>query len=368
MPPLLVDADARPDWRILDAVVADIGAGLQAGHDGERRDDAAGRHDARADRAGARGGAAACAREDDFFTVFSPERVFSGRVFRDLETYPKLVGGLSEAGEARGVELYARVPDGAEVWPMGSAEAAELTKLAETTYRDVNIAFANELARFADARGLDVDRVIDAANCQPFSHIHRPGIAVGGHCIPVYPRFYLEGDPDARLPARGARGQRGDARLRRRRCLAAALGGSLAGAARPDPRRRLPRRRQGDGLQRRLRAARRARSPRGAEPPSRPTRSTTTPSCAALGLRRRGTGAPVDAADPAGRPRRLRARWARDDLPGRARGRRRARAARPGARFAGAGVALRAPRRAPERAQRAVASAATTRAPAWPSP
>jgi UDP-N-acetyl-D-mannosaminuronic acid dehydrogenase len=84
---------------------------------------------------------------------------------------------------------------------MGSAEAAELAKLAETTYRDVNIALANEFARAADARGLDVERVIAAANSQPFSHIHRPGVAVGGHCIPVYPRFYLQGDPAARLPA-----------------------------------------------------------------------------------------------------------------------------------------------------------------------
>ena len=83
---------------------------------------------------------------------------------------------------------------------MGSAEAAELTKLAETTYRDVNIALANEFARFADRTSIDIGRVIDAANSQPFSHIHRPGIAVGGHCIPVYPRFYLLGDPQARLP------------------------------------------------------------------------------------------------------------------------------------------------------------------------
>ena len=83
---------------------------------------------------------------------------------------------------------------------MGSAEAAELTKLAETTYRDVNIALANEFARFADRTGIDIDRVIAAANSQPFSHIHRPGVAVGGHCIPVYPRFYLDADPEARLP------------------------------------------------------------------------------------------------------------------------------------------------------------------------
>jgi UDP-N-acetyl-D-mannosaminuronic acid dehydrogenase len=112
---------------------------------------------------------------------------------------------------------------------MGSAEAAELTKLAETTYRDVNIALANEFARFADRTGIDLDRVIAAANSQPFSHIHRPGVAVGGHCIPVYPRFYLDADPGARLPGRRARGQRGDAGLRRRPARGRAR---LAGRAR----------------------------------------------------------------------------------------------------------------------------------------
>ena len=72
-----------------------------------------------------------------------------------------------------------------------------MAKLAETTYRDVNIALANEFARFAEGAGIDVAEVIDAANSQPFSHIHRPGVSVGGHCIPVYPRFYLAGDPGA---------------------------------------------------------------------------------------------------------------------------------------------------------------------------
>lgn len=88
---------------------------------------------------------------------------------------------------------------------MDSAEAAELAKLAETTYRDINIGFANELAMFSDRHNIDVTEVIDACNSQPFSHIHRPGIAVGGHCIPVYPKFYLEGDPYAELPATARR-------------------------------------------------------------------------------------------------------------------------------------------------------------------
>jgi UDP-N-acetyl-D-mannosaminuronic acid dehydrogenase len=136
-----------------------------------------------------------------FHLVFSPERVFSGRIFQDLATYPKLVGGLDAAGEERGAHLYEQFLPGVEVRRMGGAEAAELTKLVETTYRDVNIALANEFAKHADALGLDVQRVIDAANSQPFSHVHRPGVAVGGHCIPVYPRFYLAGDPTAVLPA-----------------------------------------------------------------------------------------------------------------------------------------------------------------------
>src|SRR5690606_33434677 len=67
------------------------------------------------------------------------------------------------------------------------------------TYRDVNIGLANQFARFAAAHGIDVHKVIEASNSQPYSHIHRPGIAVGGHCIPVYPRLYLWTDPEATI-------------------------------------------------------------------------------------------------------------------------------------------------------------------------
>ena len=142
----------------------------------------------------------------DFTLIFSPERVLTGRVFADLRRYPKLVGGLSEDGTRRGIALYQQLldfdvredlPQPNGVWAMGSAEAAEMAKLAETTYRDVNIGLANQFAVYADKIGVDVQRVIDACNSQPYSHIHRPGIAVGGHCIPVYPRLYLSTDPDA---------------------------------------------------------------------------------------------------------------------------------------------------------------------------
>lgn len=142
----------------------------------------------------------------DFHLVFSPERVLTGRVFADLRKYPKLVGGLSPEGAARATAFYEAVlsfderPDLARpngVWDLGSAEAAEMAKLAETTYRDVNIGLANQFARFAASNGIDVYQVIEASNSQPYSHIHRPGIAVGGHCIPIYPRLYLWTDPEA---------------------------------------------------------------------------------------------------------------------------------------------------------------------------
>ncbi|KAB1640831.1 nucleotide sugar dehydrogenase [Gulosibacter chungangensis] len=144
----------------------------------------------------------------DFHLVFSPERVLTGRVFEDLRKYPKLIGGLSPEGAERAREFYEAVLDFDErpdlqrangVWDLGSAEASELAKLAETTYRDVNIGLANEFARYAGENGIDVYQVIEASNSQPYSHIHRPGIAVGGHCIPVYPRLYLWNDPKAEI-------------------------------------------------------------------------------------------------------------------------------------------------------------------------
>ena len=144
----------------------------------------------------------------DFHLVFSHERVLTGRVFADLKRYPKLVGGLNDEGTKAGIEFYKQVltfddrpdlPRENGVWDMGTAEAAEMAKLAETTYRDVNIGLANQYAVYADKVGIDVEKVIDACNSQPYSHIHRPGIAVGGHCIPVYPRLYLSTDPDASI-------------------------------------------------------------------------------------------------------------------------------------------------------------------------
>ncbi len=129
------------------------------------------------------------------FGCFSPERVLTGQTFRNLAAYPKLVGGTDAASLARATAFYESVLD-APIAQMQTLEAAEMAKLAETTYRDVNIALANEFARVADRHGIDLSEVIRAANSQPYSQIHEPGIGVGGHCIPVYPRMILSTDGD----------------------------------------------------------------------------------------------------------------------------------------------------------------------------
>jgi nucleotide sugar dehydrogenase len=146
----------------------------------------------------------------DFFLCHSPERVFSGRIFADLRKYPKLIGGIDIESSRRAVEFYEKIldfdhrddlekPNG--VWDLGSSEAAEMAKLVETTYRNVNIALANEFALHAEDLGIDIGPIIEASNSQPYSHVHNPGVAVGGHCIPVYPKFYLSTDSTAILPS-----------------------------------------------------------------------------------------------------------------------------------------------------------------------
>ena len=203
--PLFVDGEGKPDFGWMDSSTRDIAANLTAGTlvsyettlpVGTTRD----RWTPMLENgSGLKEGS-------DFHLVFSPERVLTGRVFADLRKYPKLIGGLSAAGAKLATAFYEAVldfddrpdldrPNG--VWDLGSAEASELAKLAETTYRDVNIGLANQFAMFAATHDIDIYQVISASNSQPYSHIHLPGIAVGGHCIPVYPRLYLHNDPTA---------------------------------------------------------------------------------------------------------------------------------------------------------------------------
>jgi nucleotide sugar dehydrogenase len=195
--PVMLNDRQQPDYRYMDAAVAAIGPGLHAGSlvifettlpVGDTR----GRFTPALETA------SGLTVEEDLFVAFSPERLLSGHVFQNLATYPKLVGGIGPASTARAAAFYASVLD-AEVVAMSGAEAAEFAKLAETTYRDVNIALANEFANYAERAGVDILEVITAANSQPYSHIHQPGIGVGGHCIPVYPHFLLSRAPEMTL-------------------------------------------------------------------------------------------------------------------------------------------------------------------------
>jgi nucleotide sugar dehydrogenase len=187
--PLMVDRRREIDFAIIDSATAAVGKGLTSGTVviyettlpvGTTRT----RHAVNLEIAsGLKAG-------EDFFVAFSPERIRTGRIFSDLATYPKVVGGLTEADTEKAARFYESVLD-AEIMRVSSAESAELTKLMETAFRDVNIALANEFAAFAAARGIDVHEGIAAANSQPQSMIHEPGIGVGGHCIPVYPYFMI---------------------------------------------------------------------------------------------------------------------------------------------------------------------------------
>ena len=203
--PLFVNEEGIPDFGWMDAATEKIAAGLKPGTlvsyettlpVGTTRNRFAPALEA---GSGLKAGV-------DFDLVFSPERVLTGRVFADLRKYPKLVGGINAQSTAAGVAFYEKVLDFDDrpdlttkngVWDLGTSEASEMAKLAETTYRDVNIALANQFAIFAEGANIDIAKVIAASNSQPYSHIHQPGIAVGGHCIPIYPRFYLWNDPEA---------------------------------------------------------------------------------------------------------------------------------------------------------------------------
>ena len=198
--PVAVDEARRIDFGAIDAATRDVGGGIGSGTlvifettlpVGTTRD--------RLTPVLAR--ESGLTPEHDLFVAFSPERVLVGRVLSDLRRYPKVVGGIGPESARRATAFYEQALDAAtEIRTVSSAEAAEMTKLAETTYRDVNIALANEYARFAAERGIDVMEVIAAANSQPYSHVHRPGVGVGGHCIPVYPYFLFADAPDMLLP------------------------------------------------------------------------------------------------------------------------------------------------------------------------
>lgn len=129
------------------------------------------------------------------YVCHCPERVLPGRILLELVGNDRVIGGIDEQSTLRAIEFYEHFVQG-RLLPT-DAKTAELSKLVENTFRDVNIAFANELSIVCDQLGIDVWEVIELANRHPRVNILRPGPGVGGHCIAVDPWFIVSSAPEA---------------------------------------------------------------------------------------------------------------------------------------------------------------------------
>ncbi|ELZ37179.1 nucleotide sugar dehydrogenase [Halorubrum distributum JCM 10247] len=188
--PTPITDEKEPDLAILDTVIGDIATGLTEGdlvliectvppQTTEKRVFERLREESDLDRG-------------EFGVAFCPERTSSGRALEDIRgAYPKVVGGVDKESTRAASVIYDAI-NSEGVLTVSDATTAEAVKLFEGLYRDVNIALANELAKFTDELGIDVREAIDTANTQPFCHIHDPGPGVGGHCIPYYPYFLIK--------------------------------------------------------------------------------------------------------------------------------------------------------------------------------
>ena len=130
----------------------------------------------------------------DFKLAYSPERVLPGKILEEIVQNTRVIGGIDEASAIAGKELYSIFVKGDIL--LTNSTAAEMVKLMENTYRDINIAIANQFTRLADHFGVDVWEAIQIANRHPRVNILNPGPGVGGHCISVDPWFLVEAAPD----------------------------------------------------------------------------------------------------------------------------------------------------------------------------
>jgi UDP-N-acetyl-D-mannosaminuronic acid dehydrogenase len=140
---------------------------------------------------------------DDFYLSYSPERVLPGQIIKELTDNSRVIGGINQISAEAGRSLYQAFVKG-EIF-LTDATTAEMVKLMENTYRDVNIAIANEFSRLADYFGINIWEAIEIANRHPRVKILNPGPGVGGHCISVDPWFLVEAAPDITHLIRTAR-------------------------------------------------------------------------------------------------------------------------------------------------------------------
>ena len=128
----------------------------------------------------------------DFFLAHCPERIDPGNKKWTIEKIPRVVGGINKKSTEMAVELYEDIID-ADIIKVKSSKEAEATKIMENTFRDVNIAFINEMAKSFDKAGIDIIEVIKGASSKPFAFMpHYPGAGVGGHCISVDPYYLID--------------------------------------------------------------------------------------------------------------------------------------------------------------------------------
>lgn len=128
----------------------------------------------------------------DVFLAHCPERINPGDAKWNVTNIPRVVGSFDAKGLALALDFYQSIVD-AEIRPMKSIREAEAVKIVENSFRDINIAFVNELARSFDVLGIDTKDVIDGAATKPFAFMaHYPSCGVGGHCIPVDPYYLIE--------------------------------------------------------------------------------------------------------------------------------------------------------------------------------
>lgn len=141
--------------------------------------------------------------EADVQVAHCPERVLPGQVVRELVTNDRVIGGMTQKASAMAVALYKTFVEGDCI--VTNARTAEMCKLTENSFRDVNIAFANELSMICDKQGINVWELIALANRHPRVNILQPGAGVGGHCIAVDPWFIVASNPEEAKIIRTAR-------------------------------------------------------------------------------------------------------------------------------------------------------------------
>jgi UDP-N-acetyl-D-mannosaminuronic acid dehydrogenase len=185
--PLFVDEGLDPDWRVLEAACRSLGKILKGGDlvvlettvPPGTTDRLVSSWLQQASGLG----------REEFHLAYSPERIMTGYSISRLREFPKVVGGTDEKSGQLACQLYRRfIP---HLHLVSSARVAEMIKVMEGCYRDVNIALANELFKISDELGIDFFEAREHANHQ-YCHLHLPSTGVGGHCIPVYPWFLIK--------------------------------------------------------------------------------------------------------------------------------------------------------------------------------